>query len=125
MIPRGPFAAWLSAVALHVLCKHAPAHQQPASLLADVELQLPGREDDPADRCEVRLARERINAVLRRLRSHVSATNYRIIYAHWLQEASFRQIAAALGLSEKQVRDRHHRAMKELRQLYPRRAGGR
>ncbi len=114
---RGPFAPWLAAVAVHVMYEHARAHRQPASLDAGRALQFPGREDDPVDQCEVCLVRERIAAALRRLQSRVSETNYRIVREHWIGGASFRQIAATVGLSEKQVRDRHHRAMKELRQL--------
>ena len=42
---------------------------------------------------------------------------YRIIYAHLVEEQSFVEIAASLGLPAKQARDRYHRAIKRFRRL--------
>jgi len=54
------------------------------------------------------------------LRTHLSAVNYRIIHDHWLEGKSFSEIALTLDLKDRQVRDRHHRAILELREILSR-----
>jgi RNA polymerase sigma factor (sigma-70 family) len=121
---RGPLAAWIAGVAHNVLCTQGRVRRQPTVLVAEAEAQLRGREHDPADQCEACLARERIAAILRMLQSHISATNYRIFHDRFLGDVSYQEIAISVGLSEKQVRDRYQRTVKQVRTLYVSRRRG-
>jgi RNA polymerase sigma-70 factor, ECF subfamily len=114
---RGSLDAWVTAVAVNVLYERARQRRRPTVPFAPEEPELVGRERDPADQYDVCLERERLAAILRVFQSHVSATNYRIVHAHWMDGATFEQIATDLGLTETQVRDRNRRTMKVLRRL--------
>jgi RNA polymerase sigma factor (sigma-70 family) len=115
---RGPLRVWVARVAHNVLCTQGRERRQLIVPVAEAEPPIAARERDPADQCDVHLKRERIASALRALQSHVSATTYQIILKRWIDQASFQQIAISVRLSEKQVRDRHYRALAKLRRLY-------
>ncbi len=54
---------------------------------------------------------------LAKLRPDVSEVNYTILFEHWFKGRKFSEIAVDLGLSGKQVRDRHRRMIAKLRNL--------
>jgi RNA polymerase sigma factor (sigma-70 family) len=114
---RGPFLGWLTRVVRHVLDDQDRSHHRLRQLVVERERQLPGREGDPADLYELGQSRQEVASAMKELRARVSETNYRIIREHWLVGRTFEEIALSLGLTVKQVRDPHHRAMEKLREL--------
>jgi RNA polymerase sigma factor (sigma-70 family) len=114
---RGSFPAWLACVVRHALDDQDRRHHPPRQLIAEVELSLPGREEDPAELCQQCHRRQEVRSALQTLRSQVSEQNYGIIDAHWIEGKSFGEIAATLGIPVKQVRDHHRRAIEKLRAL--------
>jgi DNA-directed RNA polymerase sigma subunit (sigma70/sigma32) len=48
----------------------------------------------------------------------VPETNYRILHDHWINGATFADIASTTGLPIERIRERHKRAMRKLRRIY-------
>ncbi len=114
---RGPILSWLTTVARHTLVDQDRCsrrfHKLEAGLKDEALIPDPGSERS----VEARQARERVAGALVKLRARVSETNYRIVLERWYEDRPFSEIAAALGLSAKQVRDRHQRTIAKLRIL--------
>lgn len=115
---RGTFAAWLTAVALHVLHLRARARRPPDQLVDEVEDQLTSREADPAEAFELGTRRHRLDAALEQLRLRLPEPSYRIFHDHWINGVTFTDIASTTGVPVGRVRQRHLRAIQELRRIY-------
>jgi RNA polymerase sigma factor (sigma-70 family) len=114
---RGPFRAWLRAVIRHALIDQQRSYQQLLSMDPAIGAEISGADHDPACLCEIEDRREQVHVAMAKLRDRVSDMSYQIVYDRWFAGRSFEDIAASLGLSVKQVRDRHHRALHRLRDL--------
>jgi len=114
---RGPFSRWLGGVALGVFHKQKRSYHRLWHLADETERELPGREPDPAASYDLDHSQQWIESAMERLRPHVSKANFRIVHDHWVEGKSFKQIALSVGLTVKQVRDRHHRMLGKLREL--------
>jgi RNA polymerase sigma factor (sigma-70 family) len=114
-------------VARHVLIDQERVHSNhPTASWGAAEVdQLPGPDPGPARVCELHEAQERVRAALTELRSQVSEASYQVLYQHWIEGRSFVAIAHDLGLTPKQVRDRHARMLRKLRTLLTRPIEGR
>ena len=75
---------------------------------ADGGASLPGKDLDPASHWERRLQQEDVRQVLQELRRQASPCSYRAFHMRWIEGCTVAEIAAALGITEKQVRWRHH-----------------
>jgi RNA polymerase sigma factor (sigma-70 family) len=118
---RGPFQNWLTIVIRHVLAAQGRSHHPLGYLDPESEQRLPSREADPSIGYELIEERLRILTAITELRLAISEKNYRIMYDHWIEGKSFAEISLTVGLSRKQVRDRHHRMMGRIRErlLHP------
>lgn len=124
---QGSIRAWLLTVARHVLIdqrRHEHGHAV-TSLDAEEVDHLPSPDPGPARACELRQAQELVRRALAELRGQVSATSYQVLHQHWIEGRSFGEIAHDLGLTPKQVRDRHDRMLRKLRPILMRHAAGR
>jgi len=114
---RGPFSRWVGGTARHVLGEQKRSYHPLRHLADETERELPGREPDPAASYDLNHSQQRIESAIERLRPQVSEANFRIVHDHWVEGKSFKQIALSLGLTAKQVRDRHHRMLGKLGKL--------
>jgi RNA polymerase sigma factor (sigma-70 family) len=124
---QGSLRAWLMTVARHALidlerheCAHRAAHLDVRDALC-----IPSPHPGPAFVCEVHQLQELVRGALAELRTRVSEPSYQILYQHWIVGKSFGEIARDLGLTSKQVRDRHDRLLCKFRALLTVRAAGR
>jgi RNA polymerase sigma factor (sigma-70 family) len=118
---RGPFCRWLRAVGGHVLDDCQRAERRSDQLDVERAQRLLSREGDPASACE---SHQVVDALIQALHSCVSEGNFQIAYRHLLAGESYEAIAATIGLTVGQVRDRHRRAMRKLRGLLLKRGRG-
>ena len=81
----------------------------PCQLDDEFERRLPSRETDPSTACEQAEVRTAVKSAMEVIRSRTSATTYRILHDHSVEGKPYEVIAADLGLSVKQVRDRYYR----------------
>jgi len=114
---RGSFSGWLGGMARHVVDEQRRSQHRLWHLEDETEREIPGREPDPAASCRLDHSRQRIESAIEQLRPGVSEANFRIVHDHWIEGKSFKQIALSLGLTAKQVRDRHHRMLGRLGKL--------
>jgi RNA polymerase sigma factor (sigma-70 family) len=117
---RCTFPGWLARVVRNVLATQDRREHALRHLDTEMERQLPSRDVDPSmfyERCQTRRA---IADAIDELRSSIPEITYRIIYEHWVEDKSFSEIATIIGLTAKQVRDRHHRAMGRVRRILAR-----
>ena len=117
---RGRFSSWLYKV---VRCKaidllRRRSRHPTASLRLQSQATLESREEDPVAACERKDQHEHVQRVLSELRQQVSPCNYRVLYLRWIEGRSLQEIAAALDLTSKQVRFRHHRVKWKFLLLY-------
>jgi RNA polymerase sigma factor (sigma-70 family) len=124
---QGSIHGWVMTLARHVLIDQERLHSShpTASWHADEVDRLPSPDPGPARLCELHEAQERVRGALAELRSQVSEASYRILHQHWIEGRSFATIAHDLGLTPKQVRDRHARMLRKLRPLLTRPVEGR
>jgi DNA-directed RNA polymerase specialized sigma subunit len=66
--------------------------------------------------CELCQERHRVLSAIEELGATISEANYRIMHIHWIEGKGFAEIAAIVGLTPKQVRDRHRRMVRKLRE---------
>jgi RNA polymerase sigma factor (sigma-70 family) len=118
---RGTFPTWLSTVVRNAMTDQDRASHAPGHLDDELERRLPSREIEPPTACEQTEARTAVKSAIEAVRSKTSETTYRIVHDHWIEGKPYNQIAADLGLTVKQVRDRHHRAVGILRAILARR----
>jgi RNA polymerase sigma factor (sigma-70 family) len=109
------FPSWLATVLRNALSDQDRANHPLGRLDGEVARQLPSREAEPSIACEQAEMRAMVEAAAEGIRSSIPDTTYRIIHAHWVDGKPYAGIAAEPGLSVKQVRDRHHRAVGKLR----------
>lgn len=111
---RAPFESWLQTIIVHAAadqthrasrCRHADLASGWGMVAGSPDL------DEPEEK------RRRVEIAMAKLRTRLSDANYQIFHDHWFEGKSYSAIAASFGLSVKQVRDRHHRAMVVLREL--------
>jgi RNA polymerase sigma factor (sigma-70 family) len=116
---RGSMQNWLRVVAQHVLIDHARVGRDPPSVRLSEQLAgcLPSREPDPALACQAHENRLLVRQGLEALKEHASHTNYELIHQHWIGDRTLAAIAGDLGLTSKQARKRHARALQELHEL--------
>src|SRR5207237_859290 len=101
-------------------------HNHPtATLDAEEADHLPSPEPGPALVCEAHQVQGLVRGALAELRSQVPEASYQIVHQHWIEDRSFGEIARGLGLTPKQVRDRHDRMLRKLRPILTRHAGDR
>jgi RNA polymerase sigma-70 factor (ECF subfamily) len=124
---RGSIHAWLMTLARHVLIdQRRHEHSHPATSLNPEEAtHLPSPDPGPARVCELHQAQGLVRGALAELRSQVSETSYQVVHQHWIEDRSFAAIAHELGLTPKQVRDRHDRMLRKLRTILMGHAAGR
>ena len=121
---RRSFSSWLATVVRHALSDQERAFHARNHLDDVVERQLVGREAEPMAICEQAEARMIVESAVEELHSRIPEVTYRIIHAHAVEGKSYQEIATALGLTDKQVRDRHYRAVANLRAILMRRIDG-
>jgi RNA polymerase sigma factor (sigma-70 family) len=115
---RGQFPAWLRSVVRHALADQYRSEHHFHQLDFVAELRLRSREADPANEYDLSQAPQRIKSIIERLRPPtVSKTSYIVVYHRWVEGKSFHESADELGLTVKQVRDRHCRMMCKLRRM--------
>jgi RNA polymerase sigma factor (sigma-70 family) len=114
---RGPFHCWLRTLVQHVIQDQGRTVHRLRYLDMNLEEQLSSREADPVRLFEEKQAVREIEPIMQKLRSRVSTCSYRIVYGHLVEGKSYAEIASSLGLTVKQVRDRHGRTMPKLREL--------
>ena len=90
-------------------------------LSSAVEERIPAREPDPAFAGEFEQVRQWVRCALGELRSQVSEAGYQVVFLRWIEGKRIAEIAAALGLTPKQVRDQHRRTIIKLRLLLAKR----
>jgi len=117
---RGFFSRWLKKVIRHVLVDQARSRARLGGMERGRVLHIISLPCDPADPYEFEDARRRVRLAMAELRAHLSVASYQIVHEHWFEGKSLPEIAVALGLKVKPVRDRHHRAMVKLRDLLSR-----
>jgi RNA polymerase sigma factor (sigma-70 family) len=119
----GRFEAWLSGLARHKALDairsryRRPMTQMSAEVLCTL---CDDRSPDPGLLYEQELIRKRVQGVLQELARRVSASSYRVFYAHWFEGRTMAEIAEALGMTPAQARFRHHRVTQKLRRLLER-----
>ena len=116
---RGPFRAWLMIVARRRLIdRHrGDARRLHAARWDEPPVHLAGREPDPAVACEREDERAFASALLARLRGRVSPLSYRVLHLRSIDELAVAEVARLVGLTDEQVRVRHHRMLGQLRRL--------
>ena len=114
-LDRCSFASWLATVVHNALIDQDRASHELGGLDGEVGCRLPSREVEPPAACELAEVTAMVHSAVRELCSDIPETTYRIIESHWIEEQSYEEIAATLGLLPKQVRDRYHRAVGRLR----------
>ncbi len=109
----------LTVIARHAISDYdrSPSHRPLASLTSDAQRELPGRESSLMARAELEEACREVRSRLEEFRRQSSEASFLLIYLHWIEEKSFEEIAAALGCTTKQVRDRHRRILLKLRSI--------
>lgn len=124
---QGSIHAWLLTVARHVLIdQRRREHGHPTASLGPEEAdQLPGPAADPELACQVHQVQELVRRALAELQSQASDTSYQVLHQHWIEGRCFGAIARNLGLTPKQVRDRHDRMLRQLRPILLRQTLGR
>jgi RNA polymerase sigma-70 factor (ECF subfamily) len=111
--PNGsPFVAWLFTIAHHLVINHyrrtKMTRQLPENMVAARAEVYPDHD--------LRLDQERVRAAIRRLKPD----QQQVVIMRFLEDLPHRDIAAALGKSEANVRVIQHRALQELRQILER-----
>jgi RNA polymerase sigma factor (sigma-70 family) len=124
---QGSLRAWLMTVARHALIdlERRERTHQTARLEVRDTLCISSPCPEPALVCEVHQLQELVRVALADLRTRVSEPSYQILHQHWIEGKSFGEIGNALGLTSKQVRDRHDRMLRKLRPLLIRQTEGR
>jgi RNA polymerase sigma factor (sigma-70 family) len=119
--------AWLTALARHALVDQSRSdHTRPTADPQAKEVdRLPGTGPGPEAVCELHQAQQFVHRALAELRTQVSETSYQVLRQHWIEGRSFAAIAHDLGLTTKQVRDRHGRVLRRLRHVMTLHAEGR
>lgn len=116
---RGGLRTWLSALARHKamdVIRRRTRH--PLESLDDGALMaLPGRDPDPATEYEHHREEALVRRGLAELSRQVSECSYRVLLLRSIEERAVPEVAAALGLTPEQVRLRHCRVKRDLRQL--------
>jgi RNA polymerase sigma factor (sigma-70 family) len=79
------------------------------------ERRVPSRETEPPIACEQAELRTAVESALEAARSRTSETTFRILHDHYVGGKPYKEIAAELGLSDKQVRDHYSRTLDILR----------
>jgi len=120
---RGQFSGWLATVARHVLTdvRRRAARHPLGHFSSEVEDRITAREPEPAFASEFDQVRQRVRCALGKLRSQVSETGYQVVFLRWIEGKRIAEIAVALGLAPKQVRDQHRRTIIKLRKLLAKR----
>lgn len=116
---HGRLTGLLAVIARHAISDHArsPSHRPLPSLDPTDAAILPGRESSPHRVVERRETCREVRSQLEELRRRRSESAFRLMYLRWIEEKSFDEIAAALGCTTKQVRDRHRRILLKLRSI--------
>lgn len=109
-----PFIAWLLTIA-HNAVISAYRRRRNVQLLGDDNWDWPSDERIEDD-AEVRLEHERVRHMIRRLKPEYQ----QVLTMRFLEDLPYRDIAAALGRTEANIRVMQHRALHELRRLLDR-----
>ncbi len=120
---RGQLSGWMATVARHVLADlHRRAAHHPLGHFGfAVEDHIPGREPEPPLACDFSQVRQGVRCALDELRPRVSEIAYQVVFLRWIEGKRIAEIAAALDLTPKQVRDQHQRTLIKLRKLLAKR----
>ena len=106
---RGSFRSWLFTVVRNAMTDQDRAFHALGHLDDELERRLPSRETEPPTACERAEVRATVALAVEAIRSRIPKTTYRILYDHGVEGKPYEAIAADLGLSVKQVRDRYYR----------------
>jgi RNA polymerase sigma factor (sigma-70 family) len=112
---QGSFHGWLMSVARNGLNRQDRGAHVVSQFDDDAEHWLPSREPDPVIPCEAGDERAILKAELESLRVTLTKTSFRIVEARLVGGREYADIAAELGLTAKQVRDRYSRSVVGLR----------
>lgn len=118
----GRFHNWLRVLVRRVLLDRARQERTTEHLTPTLAANLPGRDEDPAIRQEHDDGLRMIRGILTRVRPQISPCGYQILHLRWFEGRPLNEIATLLELSPAQVRFRHHRALRRLRDLLEARA---
>ncbi len=115
---RGQLSGWLATVARHVLTylRRQAARHPLGHFSSGVEDRILAREPEPAS-CEFDQMRQCLHCALSELGPLVSEAGYQVLILRWIEGKRIAEIATALGLTPKQVRDQHRRTIIKLRML--------
>jgi RNA polymerase sigma-70 factor (ECF subfamily) len=106
-----PFIAWLLTIARNAVISYYRRDRKEASLDADF-VDWPS-DDHVEGAAEIMLEHERVRQTLQRLRPDYQ----QVLAMRFLDDLSYREIAAATGKTEAHVRVIQHRALQELRRI--------
>lgn len=118
---RGGLDFWLAGLARRKVLRlaHRRSLRGPKRLLAleGFEASLASHGLGPEDACRLRETWDRLDAALAQLRERTSSKNYDLFRRRFLWRESAKEIAAALGLTQNEVRCRYHRVKRKWRLL--------
>jgi RNA polymerase sigma-70 factor (ECF subfamily) len=119
---RGRLWTWLAALARNTAadCIRERARHPTTSLRQHQAMALLDPGSDPAADYERRRAQNHVRRVLIQLSGQVSATSFQVLHLRWIEGRTVAEIADALELTPEQVRFRHHRVKRKLRDLLER-----
>jgi RNA polymerase sigma-70 factor (ECF subfamily) len=122
-----PFYPWLRSIAWdkllqlnrrHILAERRSVQREARPLLSeDSELLLSNRLASASTSPSEQLIRREIRQRVRRAIGRLSADDHEIIVLKHLEELSFDEVAAVLGVSRSAVYSRHRRALERLHRL--------
>jgi len=111
-ITGAPFVTWLIAIARNMVADHFRAKKKINTVPLEEE-QFTGGEADPQNLTELRLEREHLRELIRKLKG----TKQQVIIMRFIVGMEYREIARLLKKREGAVRVIQFRALKELRAL--------
>jgi RNA polymerase sigma-70 factor, ECF subfamily len=106
-----PFVAWLLTIARNTVVSYYRHVRREHSLDSEI-VEWPA-DEHIENGLEARLEHERVRRTLRHLRPE----HQQVLTMRFLEDASYRELAATLGKTEANVRVIQHRALMELRRL--------
>jgi RNA polymerase sigma-70 factor, ECF subfamily len=118
--PRlGTFRGWLATVVRRQVSDFlADEKRRRLSALTIEESVVPGDEsDDPAELVMRRESRLLVQRMIQDLQREVSEQSYQVMYLHYVTGLGYSEIAAQLGLTQQEVRYRHHRVKQKIKRF--------
>jgi RNA polymerase sigma-70 factor (ECF subfamily) len=115
---RGHLWAWLRTVARNRVVDTIRRRRHLWVGLNGDKLAVIDPGSEPAAECERRCEQALVKSVLGDLSGQVSATNFSVFYQRGIEGRTGAEVAAALSLTQEQVRFRYHRVKRKFRDLF-------